>query len=39
MRQRYEKILNPFNSPVIVLDDWDYEPPVKEITDAVARFL
>ena len=39
MRQRYEKILNPFNNPVIVLDDWDYEPPVEEITNAVAKFL
>lgn len=39
MRQRYEKILNPFNSPVIVLDDWDYEPPIEEIVNAVARFL
>jgi len=39
IRQRYEDILNPFGNKVIVLDNWEWNPPAKEIINAIAKYL
>jgi ADP-heptose:LPS heptosyltransferase len=34
---RYMELWNPFKTPVIVLDQWDWQAPVEAVLDAVAR--
>ena len=39
IRDRYEDIINPFDNKVIVLDDWEWKPPVEEIINAIAKYI
>jgi len=39
IRDRYEDIINPFGNPVTVLDDWEWNPPVEEILNAIANYV
>lgn len=39
IRDRYEDIINPFDNEVIVLDEWDWNPPVEEILNAIAKHI
>jgi ADP-heptose:LPS heptosyltransferase len=38
-RDRYERIWNPLNTPVTVLDKWGWCPPVDEVVKAVEGYL
>jgi predicted O-methyltransferase YrrM len=39
VRDRFEKVLNPFNAPVKVLDKWGWTPPANEVLNAITSFL
>jgi len=39
IRDRYEDIINPFGNPVTVLDDWEWNPPVEEILNAITNYV
>ena len=38
-RSRFETILNPFNSPVIVLDQHNYQPPAELVINSVCALI
>jgi len=39
IRQRYEDLLNPFGNDVTILDKWEWNPPVEEVINAIAKYL
>jgi len=39
VRDRYEDIINPFGNDVTVLDDWEWNPPVGEILNAITKYI
>jgi predicted O-methyltransferase YrrM len=39
IRQRFEELANPFDSPVRVLDEWDWNPPVEKIIQGTLSIL
>ncbi len=39
IRQRYEDILNPFGNDVTILDKWDWHPPLKEVLNALTKYI
>lgn len=38
-RQRYEKLWNPFNTPVKVIDKFGWQPPVDYVYEKMVKFL
>ena len=38
-RYRYEKLWNPFKTPVSVIDKWGWHPPVEPVIKATGKYL